>query len=199
MLRFFFKKALFLLSTLFVIVSLTFFLMKMVPGDPFSDEQGIRKDMQELLLAEHGLNQPLITQYKNYLTQLFQCELGYSIKYKGCAVNQVIKKAFPVSALLGAQSFLIALISGIFLGVFAAVKSNEWEDQWMIVLTTLGISIPSFVMAALLQYVLAIYIPIFPMARWGCFFTNDSSFISSCIGSYGLHCSIDAFKYVRSP
>lgn len=169
MLKFFFKKIVFLLSALFVIISITFFFMKMIPGDPFSDEQGIRKDMQEILMDQHGLNQPILAQYKNYLFQLSQCELGNSIKYKGCAVNQIIKTAFPVSALLGMQAFFIALFCGVFLGVLGAIKSNKWEDQSIIVLTTLGISIPSFILAALLQYVFAIYFPIFPMARWGCF------------------------------
>lgn len=167
--RYLFRKSLAFFCSLFIIASLTFFLMKLIPGDPFGEEQTLRRDMQEALEKQYGLDRPLVVQYGDYLTHLLKGELGYSFKYPGVSVINVIQEGFPISARLGLQAFCLALFLGIALGTLSALKSNLWEDRSILVLTTLGLSIPSFILAALLQYVLAIYFPIFPIARWGTF------------------------------
>jgi oligopeptide transport system permease protein len=169
MLIYFIRKSLAFLCSLFVIASLTFFLMKLVPGDPFSEEQTLRRDMQESLQRQYGLDLPWLVQYRDYLHNLLHGRLGYSFKYPGRSVISIIQESFPISARLGIQSFCLTLSFGICLGTFAALKPHLWQDRSILILTTAGLSVPSFILATLLQYSLAIYFPIFPLARWGTF------------------------------
>lgn len=161
------RKSIAFFCSLFVIASLTFFLMKIIPGDPFSEEQALRQDMQEALRHQYGLDRPWMIQYGDYLTDLLHGKLGYSLKYPGRSVNSIIQEGFAVSAWLGLQAFCIALIFGISLGTLAALRANKGTDHSILILTTVGISIPSFILATLLQYVFAIYFPLLPIARWG--------------------------------
>lgn len=163
------RKAFALLVSLFMIATLTFFLMKIVPGDPFSDEQSLRGDMHEALRKQYGMDLSWTAQYGNYLNELLHGKLGYSLKYPGRSVNQIIQESFPVSAWLGLQAFLMALLGGVTLGTFCALRSNRWEERTILILTTCGIAIPSFILAALLQYLFAIYFHLLPLARWGSF------------------------------
>jgi oligopeptide transport system permease protein len=169
MLTYLIRKSLAFLCSLFIIASLTFFLMKLVPGDPFSEEQTLRRDMQESLHQQYGLQRPWIVQYHDYLNNLLHGHLGYSFKYPGRSVTSIIEESFPISARLGLQAFCMALSFGICLGTFAALKPHLWQDRSILILTTAGLSVPSFILATLLQYSLAIYFPIFPLARWGTF------------------------------
>ncbi len=141
--------------------------MKCIPGDPFSEEQTLRHDMHEVLRQQHGLHLPWLTQYRDYLSHLLQGQLGYSIKYPGRSVNSIIQEGFAISAQLGLQAFCMALVLGVCLGTLSALNSHLWQDRLILALTTAGISIPSFILAAFLQYSLAIYFPLFPLARWG--------------------------------
>jgi oligopeptide transport system permease protein len=167
MLTYLIRKGLAFSCSLFVIASLTFFLMKIIPGDPFSEEQALRQDMHEALRQQYGLHRPWYIQYGDYLADLMQGKLGYSFKYPGRSVNSIIQEGFATSAWLGLQAFVMAVSLGIALGTSAALYSHQWQDRCVLVLTTAGIAIPSFILAALLQYSLAIYFPLFPLARWG--------------------------------
>ena len=169
MLRYLARKSIAFLTSLFVISTLTFFLMKMVPGDPFSEEQSLREDMHQSLLKQYGMDRHWTSQYGNYLNDLVHGNLGYSLKYPGRSVNQIIRESFPVSAWLGIQSFLMALFFGIGFGTLCALRSHRWEERFIVIMTTCGIAVPSFILAALLQYLFAIYFPLFPLARWGTF------------------------------
>ena len=140
--------------------------MKMLPGDPFSEEQALRSDMHEALRHHYGLDRSWFTQYRDYLFDLLQGHLGVSFKYPDRTVDSIIGEGFPISAQLGLQAFCIALFFGIFFGTLAAFKAHFWQDRFMLIATTIGISIPSFILAVLLQYTLAIYFPLFPIARW---------------------------------
>lgn len=166
---YFLKKIAIFFCSLFTIASLTFFLMKFIPGDPFSEEQSLRSDMQESLHSQYGLNRPLFKQYVDYLTHLLKGELGTSFKYPGRSVNHIIQESFPISAWLGLQAFCLALTFGICIGTVSALYSHLWPDRLLLFITSIGISIPSFILAALLQYSLAIYFPLLPLARWGTF------------------------------
>lgn len=163
---YFIRKCITFSLSLFIIASLTFFLMKMLPGDPFCEEQSLRSDMHEALIHHHGLDNSWFVQYIDYLFDLFHGHLGVSFTYPDRTVDSIIKEGFPVSAQLGLQAFCIALTGGIFFGTLATLKAHFWQDRCVLIATTVGISIPSFILAALLQYSLAIYFPLFPIARW---------------------------------
>ncbi|WP_075883020.1 ABC transporter permease [Candidatus Protochlamydia sp. W-9] len=166
---YFCRKFIYLLSSLWIIITLTFILMKAVPGDPFNDEQGLRTDIHQTLIKKHGLDQSGINQYLNYLSLLLKGNLGYSLKYQGRSTNQIIQESFPISAQLGFQAIFIALIGGVILGLIGALKKNKWQDFFILILTAIGTSIPSFILATFLQYIFAIKWGVLPLAQWGNF------------------------------
>jgi len=156
-------------TALFAIVTLAFFILQAIPGDPFGDEQLLRRDVHQELRAYYGLDQPLLIQYKNYLFQLAHGHLGYSFKYPGRSINQIIGEGLSISARLGIQAFIVALVGGFILGTWAALKVGRWPDRLVLLFTTFGISMPNFILATLLQYVFAIWLQWLPLARWGTF------------------------------
>lgn len=166
-LKFLLKKFLLLLLTLFFVVSLTFVLMKSIPGDPFMQEQAIPDEIKKSLYVYYGLDEPLYIQYFKYLKGIACFDLGPSFKYEGRTVNDVILDSFPVSASLGLLALIIALVWGIFWGSIAALYRGKWQDHISMTIAVLGMSLPSFLMATLLQYGLAIKLGLFPIARWG--------------------------------
>ena len=167
--KYFVNKFLFLVLSLFLVASLTFFLMHLAPGDPFLQEQAVPKEVMQSMYAHYGLDKPLYIQYLKYLKGLFTWDLGPSFKFEGRSVNSIIYEGFSVSALLGLEAILIALPLGIFTGVIAALKRSLWQDRLCMLLTVLGISVPSFIKATLLQYFFAMKLDLFPVARWESF------------------------------
>lgn len=157
------------LLALWVIVTVTFFLMKAIPGDPFTQEKALPKEILDSLYKHYKLDQPLFVQYVSYLKSIVTWDLGPSFKYKARTVNEIISSGFPVSATLGLEAMLIALTLGITLGSIAALKQNLWQDYLSMVVAVIGISVPSFILAAFLQYFLSIKLDLFPVARWGTF------------------------------
>ena len=161
------KKFGYMLASLFVIVSATFFLMKAIPGDPFSQERGMPPEILEALKEHYGLNDPWYTQYGRYLYSILTWDLGPSFKYKGRTVNAIINEGFPVSLALGSVALLLALGTGVFLGTLAAMYRNHWQDYLAMLIAVIGISVPSFILATLLQYTFALKLGWLPVARWG--------------------------------
>lgn len=157
------------MMTLFLVTSLTFFLMKIIPGDPFTDEKALPTEIHAALRKHYGLDEPLTKQYIQYLYSAISWDLGPSLKYQNRTVNTIIKETFPVSALLGFEALMIALALGTLFGVISAIKLNSWQDQLFFLFSSIGISLPSFILAVLLQYCLAMQLGWFPMARWGSF------------------------------
>lgn len=168
MTRFLCKKALLLLLSLFCVISGTFVLMKIVPGDPFMDER-ITEDVLKTLRAHYELDRPLWEQYVKYLNNFLHFDFGKSIVYHGRSVNEMLAHCFPVSARLGLQALLFAVPMGILLGTWAAIKRSGWQDNTAMIISTLGISVPNFVIASLLQYFIALKLHLFPIACWGTF------------------------------
>lgn len=154
-------------GSLFFVATLTFFLLKMVPGDPFDDEQALPKEMHDSLRKHYGFDQPWIVQYGQYLLSILQGDLGVSLKFKGVTVSSLIQQNFPISAALGLLAISFALFGGILSGIWAACKMHQWQDYLIVIASTLFLSMPSFLIAVLLQYTLAIKLPLFPIARWG--------------------------------
>lgn len=163
------RKFLSMLLTLFVIVTVTFFLMKAIPGDPFTQERAIPQEILKALYDHYGLNDPWYTQYFRYLKNVILWDLGPSFKYKAMTVNEIISSGFPVSFVLGLESLFLSLSVGIFLGTVAALKQNRWQDYTAMGIAVAGISIPSFILATALQYVFALKLGLLPVARWGSF------------------------------
>lgn len=168
MLRFVMRRILFAFISLFLIVSATFFLMKAVPGDPISNEnEDIPQEILESMREHYGLNDPLHVQYLNYLKSVAVWDLGPSYTYKGTTVNEIINAGFPVSFVLGITALFIGVGGGLLLGVISALNHNRSQDYMTMVIAVIGISVPNFVLAALLQYVLAIKLGWFSIAKWG--------------------------------
>lgn len=165
MLRYFLKKALILLTSLWLVITLTFFLMHAVPGDPFIGDRVIPEEVLKSLYAYFGLDQPLWVQYLNYLQGLLHGDLGPSIIYQGRSVNHFIAEGFPISAQIGLQALFIAIPVGIFLGTIAAIKRGCWQDQVAMLISTIGVSVPSFVLATFMQFIFAVKLHLLPVAR----------------------------------
>lgn len=169
MFRYLIKKFVILAFSFWCIISATFFLMHQIPGDPFVSDRVIPQEVLDSLYAHFGLDKPLFTQYIDYLKGLFQGDLGPSIVYQGRKVSLFIKEGLPVSFTLGVSALVISIFSGVFLGVLSALNKGKWQDNLSTLFITLGVSVPNFVLACLLQYFFAILFPVFPIAKWGSF------------------------------
>ena len=163
------KKGLILLLSLFVVITLSFFLMHAIPGDPFTHDQAIPEEILKVLKSYYGLDEPLITQYGRYLDGILHFDLGPSLKYEGRTVNGIIAETFPVSFVLGLEALFISIVGGITLGVIASFYHLQWQDKVALLIAVLGISIPSFLLDPFLQYFLSIKFDLLPLARWGTF------------------------------
>ncbi len=167
--RYILKKSAFLLFSLFVVISITFFLMQLVPGDPFTEDKAIPEEIMKALYHHYGLDDPWYMQYVRYLKGVVTWNFGPSFKHEARLVTEIIENGFPVSFLLGGEALLIALFLGIPLGATAALKRMRGGDRLVVTLAILGISVPSFILATFLQYILAMKLDLLPVARWGSF------------------------------
>lgn len=150
-LKFLIKRILMGFVTLWLVITITFFLLHLLPGDPFQSEKAIPPKIKENLMAKYHLDKPLGVQYVEYLKSISKGDLGMSMKVRGRTVNDVIVDSFPVSADLGARAIIFALAVGIPLGIVAALKRGKYQDKISMVIAIIGISVPSFVLAGLMQ------------------------------------------------
>ncbi len=167
--KYIFQRIIAIFLTLFIIVTVTFFLMRGAPGSPFSAEKAISASILERLNAEYGLNNPWYQQYGDYLGKVVRFDFGTSMKSRYLTTNKVINEGFPTSATLGLEAIFLAVSFGLMIGTLAALNHNKWQDYTMNIIAVLGISVPSFVMASVLQYLLAVKLQIFPISGWGTF------------------------------
>ena len=154
MLRYIIKRIVAGVISLFVLVTLTFFLMHAIPGGPFSPAEQ-RKVPEKILVKiqnKYGLNDPLPVQYVRYLKNVVTGDLGISFKKQDTTVNELIEQGFPVSARVGTWGILVALAVGVPLGIIAAVRRGRLADGISMVLATIGVSVPSFVICVLMMY-----------------------------------------------
>lgn len=169
MTRFLLKKILILLLSLFMVASLTFALMQIIPGDPFTQEKAVPEEILKAMYKHYGLDQPWYVQYYRYMKGLITFDLGPSFKYQGRTVTEIIREGFPVSMTLGLEALILSIFCGIALGSIAALKHLKWQDHLTMVLAVLGISVPSFILATFLQYLISMKWDLLPVARWGSF------------------------------
>jgi dipeptide transport system permease protein len=152
--------------TLWLIVTATFFLMHSVPGSPFNEERTTNETIQQNLESYFHLDKPLLVQYGNYLKSLVTLDFGPSIKKSSQTVNDMLARGFPISFELGIITLVVAVISGVTLGVIAALRHNGFIDYLTMTIAVLGISVPNFIMATLMIQQFAVNWPIFPAATW---------------------------------
>lgn len=169
MFKYLLKRLAYIFISLFFIITLTFFLMQAAPGGPFASERKLPPKLEEQMNEAYGLNDPIHVQYIDYLTRVAKWDFGPSFKYVGQSVNDIISRSFPYSLILGLESILLALSIGILLGVIAALYHNKFPDYTAMVIAVLGISVPSFVLAAVLQYVFAFKLQVLPIAKFDSF------------------------------
>lgn len=151
---------------LWVVMTVTFLLMHAIPGGPFTAEKSLPPAVKANIEARYKLNDPLLTQYKDYLANVVRGDLGPSFKYVGRSVNDIIAESFPVSLELGVESIFLALLVGVPAGVLAAYRRSRWPDRAVNLLTTLGVAVPSFVLSALLVELFAMRLGWLPAAMW---------------------------------
>jgi oligopeptide transport system permease protein len=145
------------IPTLFVIVTLAFFMRRAAPGGPFDSERRLPPEVERNVKAAYDLDKPVVQQYFLYLGKLAHGDLGPSYKNKDFTVTQLIATGLPVSMRLGLCAMTLALLLGTFLGVMAALRQNRWQDYSVMGVAMLGITIPTFVTAPLLTLVFGIY------------------------------------------
>lgn len=150
--------------SLFVLVTITFFLMHSIPGGPFSpdSERNVPQQILDRIADQYGLNDPIYVQYGKYLKNLLKGDMGISFKKKDTTVNELIANGFPVSARVGILGVCLALAAGIPLGMVAAVKRGKVPDVLAMVFATVGVSVPSFVVCVLMMYLFCEKWKIFP-------------------------------------
>jgi len=160
--KFILKRFLFMLVTLFIIITITFILMHAVPSSPFVSEKAITASTMKALNEKYGLDKPLFTQYLIYLKNACKFEFGESIKYEGWNVIDLISQGFVTSAFIGLCAAIIAIIIGVTLGSIAATQRGKFIDQLILVLSTASVALPSFVVGVILLWCFSVYVPIFP-------------------------------------
>lgn len=166
MLRFVVRRLLQVIPVLFVIITATFFMVRFVPGGPFTAEKAIPPEILKNLEAHYGLDQPLWRQYLTYLGSIARGDLGPSFKYPNRTVNEIIGDKLPVSLELGGLALIVALALGLTLGVLAAVRRNTWLDYLASTTGLLGICVPTFVLGPLLVLFFAIHLGWFNASGW---------------------------------
>jgi len=166
MAKYIIKRLFISLLTIFVLVTTTFFLMKLLPGNPFMNDK-VPEEIQQQQLAYYGLDKPVIEQYFIYMGNLLRGDFGTSLKYVGREVGGVIKDLFPVSAKIGLVSLFFAYIIGLAFGVVCAQFKNRWPDYLLTLFAIAGVALPSMVIGPLLRYYLGVKLMILPVAGWG--------------------------------
>lgn len=151
---------------LWVIITVTFALMHAIPGGPFTTEKKLPPQVKASIEAKYHLDDPVWKQYGDYLGGVITGDLGPSYKYEGRSVNDIISDAFPISAQLGLLSLMVAVVGGIAAGAISAMRPNGIVDYAVTVLSTIGISVPTFIIGAVLVYVVGFELGWFPVALW---------------------------------
>jgi oligopeptide transport system permease protein len=142
--------------TLFIVVTATFFLMHEMPGGPFDNDKPLPPKIKANIEKKYGLDKPLQEQYAMYMKGLMRGDLGESMRYEGMTVNYIIGYSFPASAKIGSVVVLVSLIIGLLLGINAALHQGKWPDGLCMALSTIGVTVPNFVLATFLIYVFAV-------------------------------------------
>lgn len=164
MIKYILKRIIAGLLSLFVLITITFFLMHAIPGGPFSpaEERKTPPEVLKKMEAKYGLDKPIHEQYVIYLKNLLKGDLGMSFKKADTTVNEMLSSGFPVSAKVGGLAVIASLIVGIIFGIIAAIKRGSWPDWLCMIFATIGVSVPSFVISVLLMFLFSVKFKILP-------------------------------------
>ncbi len=195
MLRYALKRIMMMFLTVFIIITVTFFMMHSIPGDPLANmAKKLPEETLKNYYAKYGLDKPVVEQYQIFMENLIrEGDLGESIAYPGRSVTTTIKETAPVSAQWGFLSLFIGLIIGISIGVLAALNRNRWPDYVVSFVAMLGVCIPVFIFAALLQYLLTTKLRLVPSSGWGKPVHYVLPVLASCFGTIATYA-----RYTRS-
>jgi oligopeptide transport system permease protein len=159
------QRVIYMLITLILIASFTFFLMKLIPGTPFNNNK-LSDAQVEIMKEKYGLDEPVPVQYFTYMTNLVKGDLGVSFQFDNTPVTELLAARIAPSAILGFQAMFVGTLFGIFLGIVGALRQNTWIDYGATFFAVIGKSIPSFVFAGLLQYYIGVELGWLPVAFW---------------------------------
>ncbi|MGN0396910.1 MAG: ABC transporter permease [Candidatus Fimimorpha sp.] len=169
MAKYIMKRIGYAIATLFVLSLLTFFMMRALPGDPFIGERSLPDATMKALEAKYGLDKPVMEQFLIYMKNALHGDFGVSMSFEGREISDIIADAFPYSFDLGIRSLIFATIMGILLGTLAAVKRESSWDTVSMLIAIIGVSIPSFLIGALLQYIFGVKLKWLPVTGWKTF------------------------------
>ena len=183
-----------MILVMFLVTSITFFLVHSIPGDPISAMvQDLPEETRQIYMEQYGFDQPLMVQYVRFMKQLLQGDLGSSLRYPGRTVGEIAASFAPVSAQVGGIALAIGFTIGTILGIIAALNRNKFSDRTIMVLALLGTTIPTFVTASFLQYVFTVVWPIFPTTGWGTAKHMVLPIACMCVGPLATYA-----RYMRS-
>lgn len=166
MIRLLWQRLLWAIPVLWLVLTITFVLLRVAPGGPFDTERQLTAEAAAQIAAKYQLDQPVMVQYSSYLVQVLQGDLGPSFQYPDQTVNELIAYGLPISATLGIWALLLALLIGLPLGVLAAQRADKPTDFLIGITAVFGISVPNFVIGPLLILALAVYWPLLPVGGW---------------------------------
>jgi oligopeptide transport system permease protein len=166
MLRYAATRLLGMVPTLFLVITIAFFVVRLAPGGPFDQEQTLAPQIRANLEAAYGLDQPMLVQYGRYLRGLLHGDFGPSFKYRDFTVTELIGRGLPVSLTIGFLALLLAIVAGIAAGSFAALRRGRWADPIVMGAAVVGLILPTLVIAPLLQLVFGIELGWLPVSGW---------------------------------
>ncbi|MCU0858943.1 MAG: ABC transporter permease, partial [Pontiellaceae bacterium] len=166
MIKFIFKRLLELVPVLVISITLVFFLIRLAPGGPFTQEKSFSKEAIARLNEHYGLDKPILVQYGNYMLNLLKGNLGPSFQYPNRSVNEIIAESFPVSLELGSWAMLFALLVGLTAGIVASLRPNTWQDHLPMGIAMTGICMPSFVLGPLLILIFGLWLRWLNASGW---------------------------------
>lgn len=164
--RFIIRRILSLIPTMFIIITVSFFLIRLAPGGPFAREREVPEAILQNLMKRYHMDEPLFKQYLRYLGDVVRWDFGPSFRYRDQTVNEIIDQALPVSMILGVTALISAATFGVAVGIISALKQNKWPDYAAVSIAVVGISVPLFVMGPVLQLFLALRLKILPVGQW---------------------------------
>lgn len=159
------KRIFYLILTLFIVITVTFFLMKLLPGTPLTNQAKLSKSQIALIYQQYGLDKPVWQQYLLYIAGAVKGNFGTSFQFSDQPVSYLISSRIAPSLQIGLQAIILGVLVGVVIGAFGAMRQNSWVDTTSTIVSILGISIPSFVLAVLLQYYLGLKLGWFPIAE----------------------------------
>lgn len=188
------RRLLYMVLTLFIIITVTFLLLQFLPGTPFANQDLLTAKQLELLNEKYGLNQPFLQRYATYLGNVIKGDFGYSFQFNNLPVTQIIADRAGPSMQLGLQAMILGTTVGTLLGVIAAVKQNTWIDTLTSIFAIGGRSVPNFVFAVILQFIFAVWLSVLPIAFW------REGFRSTILPTLALSISpmAEAARFVRT-